>query len=48
MSKGATRVSVMATGASPEANGDEYALKELAVSGMELGDFHLAPNKTNF
>lgn len=48
MSTGATRESVMATGASPEAHGDEYVLKELTVSEMESGDLHLAPNKTKF
>ena len=48
MSKGATRVSVMATGASPEAGGGEYSLKELTVSEMESGDWHLAPTRRNF
>ena len=35
MSTVAKRVSVMATGASPEAHGGEYSLKELTVSDME-------------
>ena len=48
MSTGATRVSVMATGASPKVDGDEYVLKELAVSEIESMDFNLAPNKTNY
>ena len=46
MSTGAKRVSIMATGASPEAHGDEYVLKELTASEMESEDLHLAPNKT--
>jgi len=46
MSTGAKRVSVMATGASPEAHGDEYVLKELTASEMGSEDLHLAPNKT--
>ena len=48
MSAVAKRVSVMATGASPEAHGGEYSLQELTVSEMESGDLHLAPNKTQF
>lgn len=48
MSTGAKRVSIMAMGASPEANGDEYVLKELAVSEIESRDFNVAPNKTNY
>ena len=48
MPTGAKRVTIMATGASPEANGDEYVLKELAVSEIESRDFKLAPNKTNY
>ena len=48
MSTWATRVSVMATGGSPEAHGDECVLKELTVSEMESGDLHLAPNRTKF
>ena len=48
LSTGAKKVSVMATGASPEAHGDEYVLKELPESEMESEDLHLAPNKTRF
>ena len=48
MSMGAKRVSIMATGASPEADGGEYVLKELSVSEIKSKDFTLIPNKTNY
>ena len=48
MTAGATRVSSMATGASPEANGGEYVVKELPASDIKSQDFTLVPNKTQY
>ena len=52
MSTGAKRVSIMATGASPNDTGlhatMEYVCKELAVSQIQPEEFKLVPNETNY